>query len=174
MILPAILLREHVAKCTYAFFPVRAQAQGSLCVSSQPLVALPRGPVGLPWRISFPTFKGKSMPSGIPTAVPGGVVYRSAVFLEEYAFLHLEKVTIFLVFCSAFWRHLSARLTLQKSTNESRLCLTPVVRRPLWATVGAKRSPQHTLHRRSEPKSQEIVTRLVKYRYFCIGRATFH
>ncbi len=53
-------------------FPVRAQAQCSLCVSSQPLVALPRGPVGWPWRISFPTFKGKSMPSGIPTAAPGG------------------------------------------------------------------------------------------------------
>ena len=89
-------------------------------------------------------------------------------------FLHLEKSTIFLVFKSAFWRHPSARQTLQKSTNESRPCLPPVVRRLLWAKVGAKRSPQHTLHRRSEPKSQEIATRLVKYRYFCIGRATFH
>ncbi len=143
-------------------------------MSSQPLGCSPRGPVGWSQRISFSTFKDKSRPSGIPTAAPGEFLYRSTASLEEYAFLHLEKVTIFLVFCSAFWRHLSARLTLQKSTNESRLCLPPVVRRPLWATVGAKRSPQHTLHRRSQPKSQEIVTRLVKYRYFCIGRATFH
>ncbi len=62
-------------------FPVRARAQGSLCVSSQPLVALPRGPVGSPWRISFSTFKGKSRPSGMPTAAPGGVLYRSAASL---------------------------------------------------------------------------------------------
>ncbi len=119
-----------------SFFPVRAWAQGSLCVRSQPKVALPRGPVGWPWRISFPTFKGKSSPSGMPTAAPGGFLYRSAASVEEYAFLHLEKVTIFLVFYSTFWRYLSARQTLQKSTNESRSCLPPVVRRLLWAKVG--------------------------------------
>ena len=89
-------------------------------------------------------------------------------------FLHLDKSTIFLVFKSAFWRHPSARPTLQKSTNESRRCLPPVVRRLLWAKVGAKCSPRHTLHRRSAPQSQEIVIRLVKYSYFYIGRATFH
>ena len=94
--------------------------------------------------------------------------------LRNTRFCIAKKTTIFLVLKSAFWRHLRARQTLQKSTNESRPCLPPVVRRLLWAKVGAKRSPQHTLHRRSEPKSQEIVTRLVKYRYFCIGRATFH
>jgi hypothetical protein len=73
------------------FFPVRAQAQGSLCVFSQPLGCSPRGPVGWSQRISFSTFKGKSSPSGIPTAVPGGVRYRSAASLEEYAFLHIGK-----------------------------------------------------------------------------------
>ena len=100
-------------------FPVRAQAQGSLCVSSQPLVAPPRGQVGWHPRISFPTFKGKIMPSGIPTAAPGGVLYRSAASLLRNARFCISKTaTIFLVFCSAFWRHLSARLTLQKSTNE--------------------------------------------------------
>ncbi len=73
-------------------FPVRAQAQGSLCVFSQPLGCSPRGPVGWPQRISFPTFKGKSSPSGMPTAVPGGIRYRSAASLEEYTVFASRKI----------------------------------------------------------------------------------
>ena len=73
-------------------FPVRAQAQGSLCVSSQPLGCSPRGPVGWSQRISFSTFKDKSSPSGIPTAVPGGNVYRLAASLEEYVFFASRKI----------------------------------------------------------------------------------
>ncbi len=122
----------------------------------------------------FRLLKAKVALPASPLLSQGGFAIDRPSRSRNARFLHLEKSTIFLVLKSAFWRHLSARQTLQTSTNESRSCFPQVVRRLLWAKVGAKRSPQHTLHRRSAPQSQEIVIRLVKYCYFYIGRATFH
>ncbi len=156
------------------FFPVRARAQGSLCVFSQPKVAPPVAQLGDLREFPFRLLKAK-------VALPASPLRSQEVFSIDWqfrtrntCFLHLEKSTKYLDGCNAFWRFRSARPALQKSTNASRRCLPPVARRLFWPKVGAKRSPHHTLHRRSEPKSQEIVTRLVKYRYFCIGKAASH